>query len=200
MKKCVLVLILFVLAVSVHSQTISIDLNLWQHNSVFRGVVSTSTFLPSIGVAYDTSPMELLAEIEFLSAIVNMGSEVFGSKISGNVSYFSIAAGIAPKFEVTDKLFFTFPILGNFSRVGGKVDFESEVTGLGVNSFGIDLGMRAHYILNQNWSVFAGAKTKAINYGGDPKIKVDSTSESYDLNLLQFFVSGSFSLGIRYSF
>jgi len=195
MRKGFLVLVLLVLAMSAYSQTLSIDLHAWGNNSQLRGVLSTSSFFPTIGIAYGTESMEFLSEIEFWSVIGNIESDM-----SASLTFFSIAAGISPKFEVTEKLFFAIPILAKYSRVGGKVDFDSEDMGIGINLLGIDLGLRAYYVLNSNWSLFSGAKTNAIVYGGNPTFKMGSTSEKIDFSLIQFFVSSSFSLGVRYSF
>ena len=207
MKKCVLVLVMFALAISAYGQTFSIDLHAWRYNSVFRGVLTTSTILPSIGVAYNIGSMEILSEVEFWNTTAKIESLV-----TANITSFSISAGIAPIFDVTEKLFFTFPILGRFSRVGGSADIdlgdifdfdyfdEFDKLKIGTNSFGLDLGVRLYYLLNSNWSVFTGAKIKAINYGGNPSITMGSFSESIDFSTIQFFNSGSLCLGIRYSF
>ena len=207
MKRCILVLALFLLTISVYSQTFSIDIHTWQHESQFRGVFSSSTFLPSIGVAFDTGSSEFLAELGFWSTTADITSG-----INANVFCFSIAAGIAPKFAVTEKITFSFPIMGKYSRIGMNLnlsntliqeilDFNSVIKmGLDINSFNISFGVRTYYILSPNWSVFAGTKTNVFSYIGNPEFTVDRKTDYIDFSMLQFFNSGSLNLGIRFSF
>ena len=202
MKKIALVLVLFALATGAFAQKISLDGHL--STCVFFPVSDSGVVMPSIGVAVDVGPVDILGNIELW-----ISSEKTKSG-SGDETHrrlvFGMYAGVAPKIMPVDKLTLSFPcflkiyIIGEGMRYSYTVLDETPkryVRG----GFGFEAGARTTYAFTPNWGVYLGAQAELMSYYGKGRNtnfggkKSDGTTSN-----LYWFDTGSIDLGIKYTF
>ena len=199
MRKKFFILVFLALTTAAFAQT---KIGLTGHLSA-----SNNGAWPSIGVEIDVGPVDILAELEFwVDRDSFTGGE--GSWSSWALEFY---AGIAPKVEITEKLTLSIPILAKIFHYKEGYNFKGNryipdgMKGLSYNGFGLDLGARAYYALSKRWSIFAGFQVAAMTYQGEGKGKAWS-STGYIINVTEnmsemyFFNSGSFDLGIKFTF
>ena len=204
MKKILLLLLLFGLAASVFPQNISLDARL----SLYPDEV-----IPNIGIGAGMGSWDILAGIGFWVTLNNINIGAPAEQLRTDY-YIKVYAGIAPRVEITEKFILAFPLLLRYSHTGRKYYYINQHSYImpgdlareGRNAFGIDLGARAYFTLNQRWSVYAGLEAAAIEYRARQKIIVyidngyDTTDFKRNSFGFDFFRNGSIDLGVKYNF
>ena len=204
MKKTIVLLVMFTLATGAFAQKVSLDMHLSTY--AYYPALDSAIVMPSIGVAVDVGPVDILGNFELgISAEKTKSGGSPGDHTHIN-SVFGINLGVAPKAKPTDKLTLSFPIFLNIYVVGQRERYkgtppDSWTKKYTRGGFGFDAGARTSYAFSEKWSAYAGFKAELFSFYGKGKSKTFGGSKS-DGNTINryWFDTGSIDLGVTYTF
>ena len=202
MKKVIFALVLSVLAVGAFAQKVSLDAHL--STSPFYPALESGIVLPSIGIAVDVGPVDILGNLElsFSREKANAGSV----DETNRETFFGIYAGVAPKASLADKTTLSFPFFMKVYIISNRVSYSStpdddDAKKFTRGGFGMEAGARAAYAITPKWSAYLGVQAELFSIYGKGRYttfggkKIDGTDSS-----LYIFGTGYIDLGVKYAF
>jgi hypothetical protein len=170
-------------------------------------------FGPSLNLEVNLRPVDVILGTRFwfyksAGSYSNEPSGYYNSTTTQN--YFKIYAGIAPKFNLTDKWTVTLPILVNYYHRNDKLDYDmstiystSDPKKKNYNGIIFDFGARAYYQVTKHWSMYFGGIVDVFTWQ-DIKTTYWKSSASVTYTLedknTYWFDGGMAQLGVRYTF
>jgi len=202
MKKTIIALVLFSLAVGAFAQKISLDAHL--STSAFYPILESGIVLPSVGIAVDVGPVDILGNLEL--AISQDKTKSGSAEETNRSTLFGFYAGVAPKVSPADKVTLSFPFFMKVYIVSNSVKYsttpsDDEPKKLTQGGFGLESGARAAYALTPKWSAYLGVQAEILSFYGKGRVTTFG-GKKYDGSTSNFYVfsTGYIDLGVKYTF
>ena len=202
MKKTIIALVLFSLAVGAFAQKISLDTHL--STSTFYPVLESGIVLPSVGIAVDVGPVDILGNFEL--AISQEKTKIGSEYETNRETLFGFYAGVAPKASPADKVTLSFPFFMKIYVISDRVKYsttpdDDDPKRFTRGGFGFEAGARTAYALTPKWSAYLGVQAEILSFYGKGRTTTFGGKKS-DGRTSNFYVfsTGYIDLGVKYTF